>query len=69
MQIVERGIERIVAVIQHRASFVVAVYARAQCAFEVRHGGAVDEVIEVLLGGSGGLEDTLDRGFAEDGER
>jgi hypothetical protein len=50
-------------------SFIVAVDARAQGAFEVGDGGAVDEVVQVLLRCAWWLQDSLDGRFAETGQR
>jgi hypothetical protein len=60
VQVVKRSIEGIVAVVESRMGRVVAVDACAQRPFEVGDGGAVDEVVEVLLRRARRLQDCFD---------
>jgi len=68
VEVGEVGVELVFAVVEGAEGCVVAVYAGVEGVFEIGDGGAVDEVVEVLLFGSGGLETGFDGGVAEDGE-
>jgi hypothetical protein len=68
VEIVKGRVECVVAVAECGQGFVVAVDAGAQGAFEVGYGGAVDEVVEVLLRRARRLQDGLDGRFAQDCE-
>lgn len=69
MQVVERSIESIVAVVERLFGFIVSVYAGAKTDLEVGDGGAIDEVVEMLLRGAQRLQGSLDGCFTEPGER
>lgn len=68
MEVLEAGVEGIVAVVEGGAGFIVAVYACSERVFEVCDSCAVNEVVQVLLWCARRLEDGFYRGVTQDGE-
>jgi hypothetical protein len=65
VEVVERGVECIAAVVEGGSAGVVSVNAGSQGALEVGDGSAIDEVVEMLLRSAGWLEGSFNGCFAK----